>query len=140
MKTWCATKTTNTICAFTKGRAHLAIGLDPLHLSSTRQRGRCFRQYRQYGYWKPFVMKKHGQAAALRHLVPGLFVAALIGLTLLMLGFGGLTLVAASATTLKWVSAWGTLVCSIALMALSLTYGLAVMLVSLSISRNSAAA
>ena len=37
-----------------------------------------FRQYQQYGYWKPFVMKKHGQAAALRHLVPGLFVAALL--------------------------------------------------------------
>lgn len=35
-----------------------------------------FRQYLQYGYWKPFVMKKHGQAA-LRHLVPGLFVASL---------------------------------------------------------------
>ncbi|MBX3625505.1 MAG: glycosyltransferase family 2 protein [Rhizobacter sp.] len=36
-----------------------------------------FRQYLQYGYWKPFVMKKHGQAASLRHLVPSLFVAAL---------------------------------------------------------------
>jgi len=35
------------------------------------------RQWLQYGYWKPFVMKKHGQAAALRHRVPGLFVAAL---------------------------------------------------------------
>lgn len=37
-----------------------------------------FRQYQQYGYWKPFVMRKHGQAAALRHLVPGLFVFALL--------------------------------------------------------------
>lgn len=36
-----------------------------------------WRQWLQYGYWKPFVMKKHGQAAALRHRVPGLFVAAL---------------------------------------------------------------
>lgn len=36
-----------------------------------------FRQYRQYGYWKPFVMKKHGQAAAVRHLVPGVFVGVL---------------------------------------------------------------
>ncbi|HEX5356956.1 MAG TPA: glycosyltransferase family 2 protein, partial [Aquabacterium sp.] len=42
-----------------------------------------FRQYRQYGYWKPFVMKKHGQAAALRHLIPGLFVGALMLLLLL---------------------------------------------------------
>ena len=39
-----------------------------------------FRQYLQYGYWKPFVMKKHGQAASLRHGVPGLFVALLLAL------------------------------------------------------------
>ncbi len=37
-----------------------------------------FRQYQQYGYWKPFVMRRHGQAAALRHLVPGIFVLALL--------------------------------------------------------------
>ncbi len=36
-----------------------------------------FRQYLQYGYWKPFVMKKHGQAASVRHLIPGLFVLML---------------------------------------------------------------
>jgi succinoglycan biosynthesis protein ExoA len=35
------------------------------------------RQYLQYGYWKPFVMKKHGQAASVRHAVPGAFVGAL---------------------------------------------------------------
>lgn len=35
------------------------------------------RQYAQYGYWKPFVIAKHGQAAALRHLVPAAFVLAL---------------------------------------------------------------
>ncbi len=35
------------------------------------------RQQLQYGYWKPFVMKKHGQAASFRQLVPGLFVATL---------------------------------------------------------------
>ncbi len=39
--------------------------------------GRVFRQYLQYGYWKPFVMRKHGQAAALRQVVPALFVGAL---------------------------------------------------------------
>lgn len=39
-----------------------------------------FRQYLQYGYWKPFVMRKHGQAASVRHLVPSLFVAALAAL------------------------------------------------------------
>jgi succinoglycan biosynthesis protein ExoA len=40
--------------------------------------GRVFRQYLQYGYWKPFVMRKHGQAAALRQVVPALFVLALV--------------------------------------------------------------
>lgn len=53
--------------------------------STYRPRARwaqVFRQYQQYGYWKPFVMRKHGQPAALRQLVPGLFVAAL-GLALL---------------------------------------------------------
>ncbi len=44
-----------------------------------------WRQWLQYGYWKPFVAKKHGQAAALRHRVPGLFVAALAGAALLAL-------------------------------------------------------
>ena len=42
-----------------------------------------FRQYLQYGYWKPFVMRKHGQPASLRHLVPGLFVAALAAFAVL---------------------------------------------------------
>ncbi|MDP4302581.1 glycosyltransferase family 2 protein [Leptothrix discophora] len=36
--------------------------------------GQLARQWRQYGYWKPFVMRKHGQAASWRHLAPGLFV------------------------------------------------------------------
>ncbi|MBN8487859.1 MAG: glycosyltransferase family 2 protein [Burkholderiales bacterium] len=36
--------------------------------------GGVFRQYLQYGYWKPFVMRKHGQAASVRQLVPGAFV------------------------------------------------------------------
>ncbi|WP_428419996.1 glycosyltransferase family 2 protein [Methylibium sp.] len=36
-----------------------------------------FRQQLQYGYWKPFVMRKHRQAAALRQLVPGAFIAAM---------------------------------------------------------------
>lgn len=37
-----------------------------------------FRQYLQYGYWKPFVVRKHGQPASLRHLVPALFVLSLV--------------------------------------------------------------
>ena len=47
-----------------------------------------FRQYLQYGYWKPFVMKKHGQAASPRHVVPGLFVALLVLAALLALARG----------------------------------------------------
>ena len=35
-------------------------------------------QWLQYGYWKPFVMRKHGQAASWRHRVPALFVAAVL--------------------------------------------------------------
>lgn len=41
-----------------------------------------FRQYLQYGYWKPFVMRKHGQAASMRHLAPSALAAGL-GLSLL---------------------------------------------------------
>lgn len=43
-----------------------------------------FRQQFQYGYWRPFVMRKHGQPGSLRQLVPAAFVAA-IALALLLL-------------------------------------------------------
>jgi glycosyltransferase involved in cell wall biosynthesis len=36
-----------------------------------------FAQQRQYGYWRPFVMRKHGQPGSVRQLVPAAFVAAL---------------------------------------------------------------
>lgn len=39
-----------------------------------------FRQYGQYGYWKVATLKKHGQPASLRQLVPGAFVFALLAL------------------------------------------------------------
>ena len=52
-----------------------------------------FRQYLQYGYWKVAVVKKHGRPASLRHLVPGLFVLALITLPVLALFFAGSLLV-----------------------------------------------
>lgn len=51
-----------------------------------------FRQYLQYGYWKPFVMKKHGQAASLRHLVPSVFVAAL-ALSVLVAGLSAVPVI-----------------------------------------------
>lgn len=40
------------------------------------------RQYMQYGYWKPFVIRKHGQAASLRHFAPSIFVGMLVLLSL----------------------------------------------------------
>ncbi len=42
-----------------------------------------FNQQMQYGYWRPFVMRKHRQPGSLRQLVPALFVAALAGGTLI---------------------------------------------------------
>src|SRR5262249_7196054 len=33
-----------------------------------------FRQYRQYGYWKVRVMRKHGRPASWRHVAPLVFV------------------------------------------------------------------
>lgn len=42
-----------------------------------------FRQQYQYGYWRPFVMRKHGQPGSVRQLVPAAFVAALAGTALL---------------------------------------------------------
>lgn len=38
---------------------------------------KVFRQYLQYGYWKPFVIRKHGRASSVRHVVPAAFVALL---------------------------------------------------------------
>ena len=35
-----------------------------------------FRQQFQYGYWRPFVLRKHAQAGSVRQLVPMVFVAA----------------------------------------------------------------
>ncbi|MGA0610329.1 glycosyltransferase family 2 protein [Caldimonas sp. KR1-144] len=46
--------------------------------------GQLFRQQLQYGYWKPFVTRKHGRPASLRQLVPGAFVALMA--LLLVLG------------------------------------------------------
>lgn len=52
-----------------------------------------FQQYRQYGYWKIVVIRKHKIPASIRHIVPGGFV-----LTLLLL----------AAASLFWPSAlWG---------------------------------
>ena len=62
-----------------------AIWQSPSIRSVYRPRGSLaalFRQYYQYGYWKVRVIRKHGQPAALRHLVPA--AAVLMGLALLV--------------------------------------------------------
>jgi len=41
-----------------------------------------FQQYLQYGYWKVRVIQKHRLPASLRHLVPALFIVALLVLPL----------------------------------------------------------
>lgn len=41
---------------------------------------RLFQQYFQYGFWKVPVIRKHRVPGSWRHLAPGLFVAALLGL------------------------------------------------------------
>ena len=96
-----------------------------------------FRQYRQYGYWKPFVMKKHGQAAAWRHLIPGLFVGALLMCLLLMLAGSMASLLIQPGANWRlgalWVAALGTG----GLFLLTLLYGSAVLAVSAQIARAS---
>ncbi|MDR2155748.1 MAG: glycosyltransferase family 2 protein [Burkholderiaceae bacterium] len=47
-----------------------------------------FSQQLQYGYWRPYVMKKHGQPGSLRQLVPALFLLALVIGTLALPWFG----------------------------------------------------
>ncbi len=44
--------------------------------------GKLFKQYFQYGLYKPIVLKKISSAISLRHLVPSLFVLYLIALPL----------------------------------------------------------
>jgi hypothetical protein len=44
-----------------------------------------FRQYGQYGYWKVATLKKHGQPASVRQLVPGAFILALFTLLVVSL-------------------------------------------------------
>jgi hypothetical protein len=70
--------------------------------------GALWRQWLQYGYWKPFVMRKHGQPASWRHAVPALFVAAVAaaGAAGLALGWWGplAGLLAAYAAAVAWLT------------------------------------
>jgi succinoglycan biosynthesis protein ExoA len=48
---------------------------------------RVFRQYYEYGFWKPAVMRKHGRVVSARSLVPAAFVVSLLALLPLALFF-----------------------------------------------------
>jgi succinoglycan biosynthesis protein ExoA len=63
-----------------------------------------FAQQRQYGYWRPFVMRKHGQPGSARQLVPAAFVAALLG-GVLLAPWSVLPLAALLATYIAYVAA-----------------------------------
>jgi glycosyltransferase involved in cell wall biosynthesis len=39
---------------------------------------RLFAQQRQYGYWRPFVLRKHGAPGSWRQVVPAAFIASLV--------------------------------------------------------------
>lgn len=94
-----------------------------------------FSQQRQYGYWRPFVMRKHGQPGALRQLVPAIFVAAacasvallpwtVIPFASLALAYGGY-LLAASAAAARAAGDWSLLPrLPAAIAAFHLGYGL----------------
>jgi succinoglycan biosynthesis protein ExoA len=43
-----------------------------------------FRQYSQYGFWKVAVIRKHRAMASARHAAPGLFVASILTLVVLI--------------------------------------------------------
>jgi succinoglycan biosynthesis protein ExoA len=65
--------------------------------SEYRPRGsvrQLFAQQRQYGYWRPAVLKKHGRPASWRQLAPAAFVAALAAALLLAVLWSRLPLAA----------------------------------------------
>jgi succinoglycan biosynthesis protein ExoA len=47
---------------------------------------RLFRQYYEYGFWKPAVMRKHGRVVSARSLAPGAFVVSLLAFASLARG------------------------------------------------------
>jgi succinoglycan biosynthesis protein ExoA len=54
---------------------------------------RLFAQQRQYGYWRPFVLRKHGQPGSWRQVAPAGLVAAVLVAALLAPWSGPLPLV-----------------------------------------------
>ena len=66
--------------------------------------GALWRQYFQYGYWKVRVMLKHPRQMRLRHFIPALLVATLLG-SLLGSAFERRSLLAGAAAAALYVTA-----------------------------------
>jgi glycosyltransferase involved in cell wall biosynthesis len=81
-----------------------------------------FAQYRQYGYWKVLVIRKHRIPASPRHLVPGLFVAGLVGLAALLVAAGAVSALSDGSPTAGVVA----LSAGSALMAVAGVYAVAI--------------
>lgn len=66
---------------------------------------KLFQQYYEYGYWKVKVIRKHRSIAAVRHIIPALFVTSWIALAVLALLSGKMRLlfVVLSATYLMMI-------------------------------------
>ncbi len=60
------------------GKIWLDTSIHSTYFSRSTLRG-FWKQYLEYGFWKVRVIQKHQRPASWRHLVPGLFVLALIG-------------------------------------------------------------
>ncbi len=60
------------------GKIWLDCDIHSTYYSRSTLRALC-KQYLEYGFWKVRVIQKHRRPASWRHLVPGLFVLALLG-------------------------------------------------------------
>jgi len=64
-----------------KGGKIVQHGKIKIHYFPRSRYSQLFKQFMQYGYWKVAVIEKHAQQASFRHLLPALFVTALLGLS-----------------------------------------------------------
>ena len=85
--------------SFRLTQAGIGIRFDPeatavYHVRATF--AKLYRQYRQYGYWKVYVNRKHRAVTTVRQLVPALWVLYLFG--------GGLLVLACPPLRLLWAA------------------------------------
>ncbi len=124
MKRWSATRMTNMSyrLAKTGERKSLLAPNDAFISNPEPHYGSLWRQYYQYGFWKVRVLQKHPRQMRPRQFVPPLFVAALIGLSVLSI-FSPI-----AALTLAWVVGLYILINLITSTRLAWKYGLRNML------------